>query len=286
MGISETTVAETNCGPQFDVPATRTATMPSPFPGMNPYLEQDAIWQGFHLRYLAEISARLVAQVRPNYIVMIDEHIYVNELPDAPRKLVGRGDISVAGRGWPGRGDEEGGGVAVEVLEAPAEVLLEAQDIERVPFLEVRDRQSRKLIAVLELLSPSNKRGGPDRAQYLAKRDQLLASEAHFVEIDLLRGGQPMPPADRPDCDYSVLVSRAEVRPRAGFWPIGLRERLPIIPIPLRQPAEFARIDLQEILHHVYDVSGYADFLYENQPEPRLSNKDAAWARELGPANP
>ena len=111
-----------------------------------------------------------------------------------------------------------------------------AQDIERVPFLEVRDRQSRKLIAVLELLSPSNKRGGPDREQYMAKRNRLLASEAHFVEIDLLRGGRPMPPEDRPDCDYSVLVSRAEIRPRAGFWPIGLRQRLPIIPIPLRRP--------------------------------------------------
>ncbi len=153
-----------------------------------------------------------------------------------------------------------------------------------MPFLEVRDRQSRKLIAVLELLTPSNKRGGPDREQYLAKRNRLLASEAHFVEIDLLRGGHPMPPEDRPDCDYSVLVSRAENRPRAGFWPIGLRQRLPIIPIPLSRPKEFARIDLQEILHHVYDAAGYEDHIYEGQPEPSLSPEDPAWARQFVPA--
>jgi Protein of unknown function (DUF4058) len=173
--------------------------------------------------------------------------------------------------------------VAVDVLEAPSEVFLVAQDIERVPFLEVRDRRSRKLITLLELLSPSNKRGGPDRDRYLAKRNRMLASEAHFVEIDLLRGGQPMSPEDRPDCDYSVLVSPAEARPRAGFWPIALRQRLPIIRIPLRRLEEFARLDLQEILHHVYDAAGYEDFLYEGQPEPSLSSEDAAWARPFVP---
>jgi len=139
---------------------------------------------------------------------------------------------------------------------------------------------------VLELLSPSNKRGGPDREQYLTKRKRLLASDAHLVEIDLLRGGQPMPPQDRPDCDYSVLVSRAEARPRAGFWPIGLRQPLPAIPVPLRRPDEFARIDLQEILHHVYDVAGYEDFLYDGQPGPPLEPNDAEWARALVPASP
>ena len=208
--ILETVVGEESSGPQRDVQTTRIAAMPSPFPGMNPYLEQDAIWRDFHLTLLPKISERLVAQVRPNYIVMIDEHVYVHELPDEPRQLVGRGDIAVAESRWHSAGGEEGGGVAVEVLEldAPSEVLLVAQDIERVPFLEVRDRQSRKLITVIELLSPSNKRGGPDREQYVAKRGRVLASEAHFVEIDLLRGGRPMPLENRPDCVYSVLVSR------------------------------------------------------------------------------
>ncbi len=258
--------------------------MPSPFPGMNPYIEQDAFWHDFHSAFLPVIRGRLVSQVRPNYIVLIEEHIYVHELLDALRRLVGRSDVSVAERARPGHGGEERGGVAVDVLEAPSEVLLVAEDIERVPFLEVRDRHNRDLIAVVELLSPSNKRNGPDRDQYVAKRNRRLASDAHFVEIDLLRGGRPMSLEDRPRCAYSILVSRAEDRPRAGFWPIGLRKRLPIIPIPLRRPEEKARIDLQEALDHVYDAAGYEDFIYEGKPEPPLSARDAAWARRFVPA--
>jgi hypothetical protein len=78
------------------------------------------------------------------------------------------------------------------------------QEDHRVPFLEIRDRQSRELITVVELLSPANKRAGADREQYMAKREELLKSAAHFVEIDLLRGGRPMPLERRPRCDYQI----------------------------------------------------------------------------------
>ncbi len=88
---------------------------------------------------------------------------------------------------------------------------------------------------MVELLSPANRRPGPDRAQYLAKRGKVLKGPAHRVEIDLLRAGEPMPSEDRPACAYSVAVSRNDERPRAGFWPIGLRDPLPAIPIPLRR---------------------------------------------------
>jgi hypothetical protein len=230
---------------------------------MNPYIEQDAFWQDFHLEFLPAIRGRLVAQVRPKYIVMLDEHIYVQEHAPEPRRLVGRAD---------------------EILEAPVQVQIPAQEVRRIPFLEVRERLGRELITVVELLSPTNKRGGADREPYVAKREQLLKTPAHFVEIDLLRGGRPMPLERRPKCDYSVMVSRAEARPRAGFWPIRLRHRLPVIPIPLRSGDPDARIDLQEILHHVYDATGYADFIYASRPVPALSARDAAWARALVPS--
>src|SRR5262249_25348832 len=106
---------------------------------------------------------------------------------------------------------------------------------------------------------------------------------AHLVEIDLLRGGRPMPVDDRPACSYSVLVSRVEERPRAGLWPITLRDQLPIIPIPLRQPDGEARIDLQELLHRIYDASGYEYYIYGGTPEPALSPEDSAWARQFVP---
>jgi Protein of unknown function (DUF4058) len=186
---------------QFSVPeiliiATgRGATpMPSPFPGMNPFLEQDDAWHDFHEKIIPKIAERLVVQVRPEYIVKIDEHMYVHELPAEPR-------------------------------------------------------------------------------------------QASLVEIDLLRGGKPMPLDDLPDraYAYSVLVSRVEDRPKAGFSSIGLRDRLPIIPVPLRAPANDARLDLQEALNHVYDVSGYEDYIYSGVPDPPLDGKDQDWAENLIP---
>ncbi len=253
--------------------------MPSPFPGMNPYIEQDAYWQDFHLEFLPAMRGRLVAQVRPKYIVMLDEHIYVQEHAPGPRRLVGRADVSLAA---PRPRAREAAGVGI--LEPPVQVQIPVQEDHRVPFLEIRDRRGRELITVVELLSPANKRGGADREQYMAKREELLKSAAHFVEIDLLRGGRPMPLEQRPRCDYSVLVSRAEARPLAGFWPIRLRQRLPVIPIPLLPGDPDAQIDLQEILHSVYDATGYEDFIYAGRPDPRLSSKDAAWARTFVPA--
>jgi hypothetical protein len=252
--------------------------MPSPFPGMNPYLEQDDVWHDFHERFLPALAEWLTPQVVPNYIVKVDEHVYVHELPERARRLAGRADVSVGRSPAPGAGGPSAG-----ILEAPAHVRLPIHDIERVNFLEVRDRHSRELIAIVELLSPSNKRAGPDREQYLAKRESLLASQAHLVEIDLLRGGRPMPVDDRPACSYSVLVSRVEDRPHAGLWPVELRDRLPIIPIPLRRPDGEARIDLQDLLHRIYDASGYEFYIYGGTPQPPLAPDDAEWAQQLLP---
>ena len=174
--------------------------------------------------------------------------------------------------------------IGVALLEAPAEVWLPEQDVEEVPYLEVRDRLGRELVTVIELLSPSNKRAGEDREQYLAKRRELLRTPAHLVEIDLLRGWAPMPQEGRPECDYSVMVSRAEKRRAADFWPIWLRDPLPSIPIPLRQPDDAVPVDLQEALHRAYDGPGYEHFIYSGHPEPGLSADDATWAEPFVPA--
>lgn len=250
--------------------------MPSPFPGMNPYFEQTAHWLDFHTEFLSALRRLLAPQVGPKYIVQLEEHIYIHDLPPEPRQRLGTADLALAQTG-----SSEQREAAIGLLEAPAEVWLPEQEIERVPFLEVRDRQGRELVTVIERLSPSNKRAGDDREQYLTKRRELLRSPAHLVEIDLLRGWNPMPQHRRPECDYSVMVSRAEKRRAADFWPIRLRDRLPSIPIPLRAPDAAAAVDLQEVLHHAYDGPGYEHFIYKDEPEPSLSATDAAWARQL-----
>ena len=132
--------------------------MSSPFPGMNPYLEQGAVRQDFHVMFLAAIKERLAPQVRHKYIVKLEEYVYIHDQPPEPRQLAGRADLAVAAS--PLMSKEPG---AVGVLEAPAQVELVAQDVELARFLEVRDRQGGEPITVLELLSPSNTRPGDGR---------------------------------------------------------------------------------------------------------------------------
>ena len=252
--------------------------MPSPFPGMNPYLEQEDVWHDFHESFMPRVRDLISAQVDPRYIVKIDEHIFIHEFSDEQRRFLGRADISV-GRGSSDAGHQS----ATVVMDAPAEGYLPAVDIERLAFLEIRDRRNRQLVTLIELLSPANKRPGGDRDQYLAKRQEVLASSAHLVEIDLLRGGQRPPLEELPSCDYCVLVSRCEKRPRVGLWPLRLRDRLPVIPIPLREPDPDAQLDIQEVLHDIYDRAHYETYLYDGTPVPPLSPEDEAWARQFMP---
>jgi hypothetical protein len=253
--------------------------MPSPFPGMNPYFEQAAHWLDFHTEFFSALRRLLAPQVGPKYIVQLEEHVSIHDLPPQPRQRLGTADLSLA---RPGGG--EMARIGAGLPEAPAEVWLPEQDVDEVPYLEVRDRLGRELVTVIELLSPSNKRAGEDREQYLAKRRELLRSATHLVEIDLLRGWTHMPQEGRPECDYSVMVSRAEQRRPAGFWPIMLRDRLPLIPIPLRPPDDAVAVDLQEVLHRAYDGPGYEHFIYSGNPEPSLAPEDATWARQFVPA--
>jgi hypothetical protein len=252
--------------------------MPSPFPGMNPYLEQEDAWQDFHQSFIPLIREVLMGQVLPNYIVKVEEYLFIHELPGEERRLLGRSDVSVtpAPLATSGR--------TTRVLEAPARGrIFPGVDVERHSYLEIRDRGNRELITVLELLSPSNKKAGPDREQYLIKRRELIRSSVHLVEIDLLRGGPRLPVEGLPECDYSVVVSRAEDRPEVEIWPIRLRERLPEVPIPLRQADPDARIDPQTLLHRVYDSARYDAYIYTGTPQPSLSPADAAWAAQFVP---
>lgn len=257
--------------------------MPSPFPGMNPYIEQPAAWQDFHTRFIPLAAELLGAQVLPRYFVKIEEHLFIHEPSAKERFPLGRPDLSVH-PGSNGHSAEQatGGSVAVAPYSVGMPVVVEE---ERLPYLEIIDRANRKLVTVLELLSPSNKQVKSDRDQYRAKVQRILASSTNFVEIDLLRGGPRMPWERLPECDYYAIVSRPAERnsehPHAGLWPVRLRDTLPTIPIPLRPGEPEATLDLQAILHRIYDTAGYQLFIYDSDPEPPLSAEDAVWAAQL-----
>ena len=249
--------------------------MPSPFPGMNPWLEQDALWHDFHQRFLTAMSDAISAEVSPRYYVALEEHVYIQEPPEPRARFVARPDLAIVGTGKPSFA------ASTAVMEAPVyTVLPEPMDVVRESFIEIRDTENEFLVTVLELLSPSNKQAGYDRDAYVAKRRQYLLSDVNFIEIDLLRGGPRMPIEELSSCDYDyyVLVKRATERTRAGVWPIRLRDCLPLIPIPLRSPDPDARLDLQAVLHSVYDRAGYRHRIYRGTPKPKLVADDAQWA--------
>jgi hypothetical protein len=246
---------------------------------MNPYLEQDDVWLDFHQSFIPLVREVLTSQVRPGYIVRVEEYLFIHELAEDERRPLGRSDVSVT------RNPESGHpGAAGAPSAAPARSRwTPAVDMEHHSFVEVRNRHDRELVTVIELLSPSNKRPGADRVQYLSKRRQLWHSPVHLVEIDLLRGNPRLPLDDLPDCDYYAIISRAEQRPEVELWPLRLWDPLPVIPVPLRPTDPDARLDLQAILHRVYDAAGYEDYLYQTDPRPPLAPDDAARATQFLP---
>ena len=103
------------------------------------------------------------------------------------------------------------------------------------------------------------------------------------MEIDLLRGGPGMPMEGAPPCEYLMMVARPAEWPRAGVWPVALRDPLPELPVPLSPPDPDAHVALQPLLHAIYDAAGYERFIYDGEPDPPLRDGDAAWANQLLP---
>jgi hypothetical protein len=251
--------------------------MPSPFPGMNPYLEQRDAWHEFHEGFVNRAGDALEVQIGEHYIVKTDSHIYLEDESEDSRRLIGRHDVGIVTAQNPLTAASGASVLAPMHVQAPVE------EVEEESFLEIRDREHRQLITVIELLSPANKRPGENRDQYLAKRRYLLRSTSHLVEIDLLRGWPRMPLVPAPQCDYCTIVSRFEDRPKMDCWPLLLRDPLPRIPVPLRAPDPDVFLDLQELLQQIYDAKGFRKYIYRTPPDPPLSPEDAEWAKQFVP---
>lgn len=256
--------------------------MPSPFPGMNPYLEQPDLWRDFHNSFLVSFRAALVPQLPDRYLVEYEESLYIDPTGDDPR-LFAVADAAVADTEDEPEGPT-GAPTAAAVVSAPITVTVPGVTKRKARRLVVRDSKSQEVITVIEMLSPSNKAPGPDRNKYLEKRGEVLTSATHFIELDLLRGGKRMPIRTLPECDYYALVSRAWQRPEMGVWPVKLREPLPAIPIPLRRGEPEPLIGLKPVLDRTYDEAGYARRIYRATPEPPLSAADSEWAKGFVPA--
>jgi hypothetical protein len=248
---------------------------------MDPYLEDPAGWPNLHVNLITEIQAVLNRQLRPKYYARAEDRVYISDQDDPGRRVIAP-DVRVLAREEQPPGPW-GDAAAVAVAE-PVDVVTLIEDEIREMHVEVLDASLRQVVAVIEVLSPTNKvPNARGRESYHRKRAEVLASQSHWIEIDLLREGERLVAAElMPYGDYFVHVSRVERRPSGKVWPIRLPQHLPVIPIPLRAEDPDAKVDLQQVLTAVYDRSSYDLTIdYGSDPVPPLSREYARWADRL-----
>jgi len=256
--------------------------MPSPFPGMDPFIEGQW-WRTFHTRFVTVVGDMLMPQVRPRYVVEIEEYVYLAREDQEPDRLL-EPDLAVA---------ETGAGPAVPPQSPTGTATIIQPVIHTLPlpkrarqvFLSIRDRKLHSVVTVIELLSPWNKTAGEGRNEYLVKRSNIFYTPAHLVELDLLRGGERLPTREPLEsADYFAFVCRKEQLPKAEVYAWTLRQPLPTIPVPLAGDDPDVPLDLQAAFTTTYDRAGYDYALDYRRPiEPPLDPATADWVRSVLP---
>jgi hypothetical protein len=167
----------------------------------------------------------------------------------------------------------------------PVEIRVPFGDLLKLFTVEIRTASERRLVTSIEILSPVNKQRGHEAHEgYLRKRRAILESDVHLIEIDLLRGGERPPLLDPvPPAPYYITLSRAERRPKVMVWPVQLRNRLPVMPVPLREPDPDAPLDLGAVVAAVYERGAYDIQLDYNRPPPPppLSAEEQTWVEMI-----
>lgn len=260
--------------------------MPSPFPGMDPYLEAPEVFPDLHDSFITYLREHLQARLPAPYFAAIGRRVWI----ELARRSIGPNvHVLRAQRRSP---EPRAATVAAAVATAPVAVRV-AHDEFREPLVEVyaRGEQGKRLVTSIELLSRSNKTpGAHGRDLYLRKQKELLASQVHLVEIDLLRGGEHATAVPLEDArlacgafDYHASVRRFDDFETFFVYPIRIEDRLPTIEVPLLPGDPSATVDLQAVFDRCYDAGPYAvEIDYGADPiTPPLRPDQASWAEKL-----
>ena len=244
---------------------------------MDPYLEHPSLWPAVHNRLIGAIADDLSPRLAPRYFIDVERRTYVLK-PDE-LVLVGIPDVVVSpARGQPRPAELPLAASGVLQVEVP----MGADEVSEY-YLEIQDVKTRRVVTVIELLSPVNK-SAEGRGRYLQKRLKVMETRTSLVEIDLLRAGEPMPLASDPvpESDYRLLVSRSWERPSALLFPFNVRDPIPTFPLPLLEGEEPPEVDLNQILHDLYSRARY-DLVIDcaKEPAPPLRAADRDWASSL-----
>jgi hypothetical protein len=225
----------------------------NPFPGMNPYLEEPRLWGEVHSALMNALWRQLNERLPENYFASIEERVYL-ETPTVFRQIIP--DLLIAKpRPVPP------GASATAVADPPMHIEIAAEPV-REPYVEIIALRNgeRVLVAVIELLSPTNKTPNAEgRRIYLEKQQMLLNSSTHLMEIDLLHYGEHtvfLPRAailSEGDWDYLVALHRTGWGGLQGdVWLTRLEQRLPRVSLPLLPEDGAVVLDLQAAVEQIY----------------------------------
>jgi hypothetical protein len=246
---------------------------------MDPYLEAPQRWLDFHNDLAAEIRTALNRVLDPRYFATLTSYIAYETVAISPRPRQQRqSDVGVVR--LPPTPIDAAGTVAT-IVPAPVESSIPWEIPLMLDRVEILATEGEKLITVIEILSPSNKRlSHDDGREYQRKRRELFRSSVHLLEIDLLRGGERMPLEEPvPAAPYYVMLSREHCRPRVQVWPIQRSDPLPTVPVPVSEGDPDVPLDLGAVVASVYERGAYErrlDYAIA-PPPPALSEADAAW---------
>jgi hypothetical protein len=255
--------------------------MPSPFPGMDPYIESPVHWPDFHVTFINTLRETIADTLPEAYFARIQEDAVLLEPEPPAYKVIP--DVLV-GADAPNGSAVTSAHFGVATLEPTTLANIVALDPHIEYFIEIVRMPEAKVVTVVEVLSPTNKRGD-GRGLYVNKRGHLLrTSDINLVEIDLLRAGRRIQLAKPlPQSHYHAFVSRADRRPDCDVYSWNVRDKLPTIPIPLRAPTADASADLARAFELAYQRGRYGRMIRyaEPPPAPTFSPEDAAWVASL-----
>lgn len=264
--------------------------MPSPFPGMDPWLESPGVFPDFHNTFIANMRAAISVVLPPPYFAAIGTRVVV-EIDTNRRRVEPDVDIFKPGGKNGHHQDDPPSSQGNTIATAAHPVVVHVQQFESIEWtLEVRaGEHDDDLITSIEILSRSNKRPGRGRKEYLRKQKEMMGRQVHLVELDLLRSGRhttAVPGAnlhsDVGAFDYHISIWRADRPADFEIYPILVTQQLPNITIPLRRETKPITIDLQSVFDRTYDEANYPRRLrYDQPPDPPLSSEQAAWANNI-----
>lgn len=253
--------------------------MPSPFPGMDPYIERSAIWPDFHDRFISAIVGKLQPLLRPRFAAVTQDRLFLVESNQTAYP-----DVSVIETRNPNRRDA--GSTAVLEVDAPAVFQLDDEEV-REPFIEIVEPSRGRVVTAIEVVSPTNKVRGGGRDAYEQKREEYWDGDANVVEIDLLRAGPsvskvPKYKLDRlRPWDYVVTVCRRHP-PRQEVYAFPLERRLPRVGIPLTPEEPDVVLDLQAAFDRCWDEGPYPGLSrYEELPPGEMTPERIEWCQQL-----